>query len=131
MQKVKMDNEGSEIIERIFYYKSDTYENFESTDEKDILTSMMKEILDGVHYAPRVESPWRFKEIISLEIHIVDHNPMKASASSHIPLPDFIMRKKAIINMENEDNKMFSLVSSSLTSSKRKTRFKNNRFERI
>ena len=27
--------------------------------------------------------------------------------STYIPLPDFIMRKKAIINMENKDNKCF------------------------
>ena len=46
-----------------------------------------------------------FKEVISLEIHIVDYKPIKGS--SYIPLPDFLMRKKAIINMENKDNKCF------------------------
>ena len=40
-----------------------------------------------------------------MEIHIVDYKPMKGN--SFIPLPDFIMRKKAIINMENKDDKCF------------------------
>ena len=50
-------------------------------------------------------SGWYFKEVISFEIHIVDYKPMKGS--SFIPLPEFIKRKKAIINMENKDDKSF------------------------
>ena len=50
-------------------------------------------------------SGWYFKEVSSLEIHFVDYKPIKGS--SYIPLPDFLMRKKAIINMENKDNKYF------------------------
>ena len=50
-------------------------------------------------------SGWYFKEVSSLEIHIVDYKPIKGS--SYIPLPAFLMRKKAIINMENKENKCF------------------------
>ena len=50
------------------------------------------------------DSGWRF-EVIRLEIHTVDYKPMKGE--SYIPLPDFIMRKKAITNMENKDDKCF------------------------
>ena len=48
---------------------------------------------------------WYFKEVTSLEIHINDYKPIKGS--SYIPLPEFLMRKKAIINMENKHNKCF------------------------
>ena len=51
------------------------------------------------------DSGWRFEEVIRLEIHTVDYKPMKGE--SYIPLPNFIMRKKAIINMENKDDKCF------------------------
>ena len=50
-------------------------------------------------------SGWYFKELISLDIYTVDCKTLKGN--SYIPLPDFWMRKKAIINMENKDNKCF------------------------
>ena len=50
-------------------------------------------------------SGWYFKKVIRLEIHILDDKRMKGD--SYIPLPEFIMRKKAIINMENKHNKCF------------------------
>ena len=40
-----------------------------------------------------------------MEIHTVDYKRVKGSG--YIPLPEFIMRKKAIINMENKDEKCF------------------------
>ena len=46
---------------------------------------------------------WYFKEVISLEIHTVDYKLIKGS--SYIPPPDFLIRKKALINMENKDDK--------------------------
>ena len=66
---------------------------------------MIKEILEKVSIFQMNGSGWYFKEVTSLEIHIVDYKPIKGS--SYIPLPDFLMRKKAIINMKNKDNKCF------------------------
>ena len=66
---------------------------------------MIKQILSNLSIYQKKDSGWYFKEVISLEIHIVEYKPMKGG--SYIPLPNFIMRKKAIINMENEDNKCF------------------------
>ena len=43
--------------------------------------------------------------MLSLEIHTVDFNPMKGS--SYIPLPDWITDKKAIVNIQNKDEKCF------------------------
>ena len=40
-----------------------------------------------------------------LEIHTVEYNPTKGS--SYIPLPDWISNKKAIVNIENKDEKCF------------------------
>ena len=66
---------------------------------------MIKEILEKISIYQRNGSAWYFKEVSSLEIHIVDYNPIKGS--SYIPLSDIIMRKKAIINIENKDHKCF------------------------
>ena len=66
---------------------------------------MIEEILEKISFFQTGGSGWYFKEEISLEIHTVDYKPIKGS--SCIPLPDFLMRKKAIINMENKDDKCF------------------------
>ena len=87
------------------YFQSQTYINLEKTEVKDILKEMIKEILNNLSIYQKKGSGWYFKEVISLEIHIVEYKPMKGG--SYIPLPNCIMRKKAIINMENEDNKCF------------------------
>ena len=87
------------------YFQSETYINLAKTDVKVILSRMLIEIMEKLAIYLRNGSGWYFKEVISFEIHTVDYKPIKGS--SHIPLPDFLMRKKAIINMENKDDKCF------------------------
>ena len=87
------------------YFQSQTKINLENTEVKDILKEMIKEILNTLSIYLKNGSGWYFKEVIRLEIHIVEYKAMKGG--SYIPLPNFIMRKKAIINMENGDNKCF------------------------
>ena len=43
--------------------------------------------------------------MLNPEIHAVKYKPMKGP--SYFPLPDFIMRKKCILNLENKDDKCF------------------------
>ena len=74
------------------YFGTETHDNLESTDVKVILSQMIKEILEGITNYLKNGSGWYFKEVISLEIHVVDYKLMKAS--TYIPLPDFLMRKK-------------------------------------
>ena len=66
---------------------------------------MIKEILEKISVFQMNGSGWYFEEVSSLEIHIVDYKPIKGS--SYIPLPDIIMKKKSIINIQNKDNKCF------------------------
>ena len=86
-------------------FHSKTYINLEKTNVKVFLKEMIMEILGNISIYQKKGSGWYFKEVIRLEIHIVDYKPMKVG--SYIPLPYFIMRKKAIINMKNEDDKCF------------------------
>ena len=87
------------------YFHSETHENLESTDVKVIISQMLKEIMVKLANYQRNGSGWYFKEVISFDIYTVDDKKLKGD--SYIPLPDFLMRKKAIINMENKDNKCF------------------------
>ena len=87
------------------YFQSETHNNLEKTDVKVILSRMLRKIMEKLADYQRNGSGWYFKEVISFEIYTVDYKTLKGE--SYIPLPYFLMRKKAIINMENKDNKCF------------------------
>ena len=87
------------------YFHSNLHINLESTDEKDLLASVIHTILEKINIYQQNGSGWYFKEIVNLEIHTVKYYPMKGG--SYIPLPDLIMRKKAIVSLRNKDNKCF------------------------
>ena len=87
------------------YFHSRAHINLEKTDVKLILKDMIKEILANLINYQKKGSGWYFKEVISLEIHIVDYKPMKGG--SYISLSEFIQKKNAIINIKNKDDKCF------------------------
>ena len=105
MEQQHMDKRKKIITQDGAYFITETHINLESTDVKVILSQMIKEILEKISIYQRNGSGWYFKEVISLEIHIVDYKPIKGS--TYIPLSDNLMRTKAIINMENKDKKCF------------------------
>ena len=87
------------------YFHSNTYINFKSTDVKKLLNDVISEIIDKIYNYQENGSGWYFKEVVQLEINTAEFNPMKGS--SYIPLPDWIMRKKAIVSIRNKDEKCF------------------------
>ena len=89
----------------VFYFSTKTFLNIVSTDVRVILFQMIRQVKNSIMELTEQDSGWHFKEVIRLEIHTVDYKSMKGK--SYIPLPDFLMRKKAIINMENKDDKCF------------------------
>ena len=106
-QIVEKSKGKSKIIyeQDLAFFQSQTKINREKTEVKDILKEMIKEILNTLRIYQRNGSGWYFKEVISLEIHIVEYKSMKGG--SYIPLPEFIQKKNAIINIKNEDDKCF------------------------
>ena len=87
------------------YFQSQTHINLEKTEVKVFLKEMIKEILGNLNIYQKKGSGWYFKEVKRLEIHTVNYKPIKGSG--YIQLPNFIMRKKATLNMENKDDKCF------------------------
>ena len=50
-------------------------------------------------------SNWAVDKIIETNIHVVNYNPVKGSMN--IPLPAKLANKKAVINIQNTDQKCF------------------------
>ena len=97
--------EGDIKIEDKVYFHSNTHINLNSTDVKKLLNKIFREIIENVSTYTKNGSGWYFKEVIRLEIHTIEYMPIKGS--SYIPLPEWIMRKKAIVSLRNEDDKCF------------------------
>ena len=53
----------------------------------------------------RQGSNWRFRSILSLDLHTLKYDPL--SGSSYIPLPAFLALKKTIINHKKKDDECF------------------------
>ena len=87
------------------YFQSDTHINAKNTNVKVILKDMIKEIMARLSMYQENGSDWYFKEVVRLEIHVVEYKTMKGE--TYIPLPAFVKNKNAIINIKNEDDKCF------------------------
>lgn len=105
MEQFSVVNKKNVSVQDKAYFNTETFINLESTDIKEILSKMIRQILNKIGIYQKNGSGWYFKEVLNLEIHTVKYKPMKGS--SYIPLPDFIMKKKAIINIQNKDEKCF------------------------
>ena len=99
------DGKLSLSIQDKAYFNSETHINLESTDVKEILTRVIRSIIEKIAIYQKNGSGWYFREIVHLEIHTADFNPMRGSF--YIQLPDWIMRKKALLNIKNKDEKCF------------------------
>ena len=87
------------------YFRSGTRKNLKSTDVNEIINLCYKRILNDIDVYQENGSGWYFVEVVQLEIHTVDFNPSKGS--SYIKLPECISNKKAIVNIQNKDEKCF------------------------
>ena len=75
--------------------------------------SNLDQIVDGMiaHMMTQIENPvllngrFRFNEILFLDISF--HRLYLTRGSSYLPLPDWLARKKATINPQNEDEECF------------------------
>ena len=105
MAKWEKNYKGKFEITDHSYFHSETYSNMESTNVKNIIGESKEKILEGISNYQQNGSDWYFKQIHQLEIHTNEFRPIRGS--SYIPLPDWIMRKKAIVNIQNKDDKCF------------------------
>ena len=103
-EKDKFKNFMFEITDKS-YFHSETFSNLETTNEKIIFNESKEKIDEGIVTYQMNGSNWYFKEINQLEIHTNEFRPIRGS--SYLPLPDWVMRKKAIINLQNKDEKCF------------------------
>ena len=77
----------------------------EATDLGELYDTAKEEILENMSKYSSNRSNWKVSNILKMDINMINYNPL--SASSWIELDRFLASKKAIINMQNEDNECF------------------------
>ncbi len=71
----------------------------------DTYAEMRDKMLESLYKFKRNGSGWQLKEIVGLYINIAKFDPMEGSGYSD--LPSYLKKKKAIINMKNDDEECF------------------------
>ena len=69
------------------------------------LRESMKKIFSSILEYQREGSNWTLDKVLGVNVHIVKYKPLKGS--SYIPLPAKLANKKAIVNVQNTDQKCF------------------------
>ena len=96
-------SESTQILNTFFH--SETVENLEGTDEREIYDGFMQTIEERIQNFNQRGSNWRFERALSLDIHFTDFIPLRGS--TFLSLPKKIRDKKAVINMKNNDDQCF------------------------
>ena len=103
MEKPNLSGGNPEVKETHFSSKTTT--KLSDDDVSEMYDDASEKILQSMAKYQKEGSGWRLKRVVELEIHTTEYNLMRGS--SYIPLPEKLKGKKAIINMNNEDNACF------------------------
>ena len=102
---IKSKPDADKEIRDVAHFSSKQETIHEGTDLEEVYQTMKDKILESLASYQKNGSGWRFEKINKLEFNISKSNPLKGS--SYIPLPKNLNGKKAIINMENDDQQCF------------------------
>jgi len=97
---LELTKEGTD---ETFAFNSDKQETSHPGSDNDLLYDEMSErVLENLDSFNERGSAWIFKEVKSLVLHLIEYTPL--AASSYFELHDVLAKKKAIINLKNEDD---------------------------
>ena len=90
-------------VENDAFFSSPVEEVFEGTNLEELVKGMDEWMLESMRNFQKGKSNWQFLKVEKLEIHLHEINVGK-----YIPLPDWLLAKRALINPQNEnDEKCF------------------------
>ena len=100
------------------YFHTHVERVMEDTDLDELYERMMKECLEKIEVFQKVGSGWTFASVESFDISVDPFNPMRAG--TYFPLPKKLEVKKAIINVQNNDNECFKWAVTSAVFQRKK-----------
>ena len=100
-------NDKDELVETTqpVYQSSKTYTTLDSSEITDVIPELFQFIYTKFQEFEREGSGWSLDPIVSVEVHTAVYDPL--AGRSYIPTPKKLKDKKAIVNVQNNDNKCF------------------------
>ena len=99
-------SQDGELVELAFNSRIMNVYNLSDMDE--IVGEMIKHIKEQIKNPAPLNSRFVFDEVLYIDVDF--HQLNLTRGSSYLPLPDWLMKKKAIINPRNEDQECFKWV---------------------
>ena len=93
----------NEIVELAFNSRMTDF--FKGSDFGRLIDGMINHMTEQIENPALMNSRFVFDRVLFLDVNF--HRLNLNRGSSYIPLPEFIARKKAVINPQNEDNECF------------------------
>ena len=105
-------NENDEAVYAEPIFRSINFTLTNGAEIKEQLAKAYKNLYVSYQNFERDGSGWSIDQILKMEVNIAEYVPL--SGSSYLPLPPKIAKKKAVLNIQNEDQKCFlwSIVAS-------------------
>ena len=100
---VRNDEEGQERVELAF--NSLMTSVYRGSEPDQIVGEMIDNMLFQIENPALLNSRFVFDEVLYLDVNFHQLNLMRGS--SYLPLPDWLARKKAIVNSHNDDEECF------------------------
>ena len=103
---VRQEPGGLPTIKEFAFHSKGLKLVLEGTDESELYNEMTEEIEEEIQKVQEAEgSGWQFLKVIKLVLHTTRWEPLYGG--SYIPLDPYLANKKALINIQNEDDKCF------------------------
>src|SRR5271155_1650745 len=101
----RVDLNSGEVSTGDFPFVSKTEVVLAGTDVRSLYKNARDKILEAMANFQMPGSNWRFKAVVKMDVNTAIYKPLKGN--SYIPLLPVLANKKAIINMQNEDDQCF------------------------
>ena len=99
------DMKSGEVITAEVPFVSKTEAVLAATDVDSLYKNARDKILEAMANFQMGGSNWIFKAVVRLDVNTAIYKPLRGS--SYIPFPSVLANKKAIINMQNQDDECF------------------------
>ena len=98
-------NENNEPIYAEPTFRSHTSTMTNGSELVEEIASSCRKVYNDYPNFERGGSGWAIDQIVKMEVNSVEYVPL--SGSSYVPLPANILKKRAILNIHNKDQKCF------------------------
>ena len=99
------ENQAGEQVSSEPVFRSTVETLMNLTGLKEVIADAYQQLHGHFQEFQREGSGWNIDQVLQLQVHTVQYQPLMGS--SYIPLPEFIQKKKAVLNIKNQDQKCF------------------------